>query len=103
MRVDHGGENSMICSYMEEERGEGRGSAIHGKSVHYQQIERAWVDVWHGCANVFYDLFNYLESVGALDPDNEQHKWALHYIFLPRINRALADFTGQWNHHGLNT
>ena len=27
--------------------------------------------------------------------------WALHYIYLQRINQELDQFRGQWNHHGL--
>jgi hypothetical protein len=29
--------------------------------------------------------------------------WALHYIYLPRINRDLAIFCQQWNNHPLRT
>jgi hypothetical protein len=36
LRTDHGGENALICKAMVSFRGEGRGSAIQGKSVHNQ-------------------------------------------------------------------
>ncbi len=103
IRVDNGGENNIICALMEDVRGTNRGSAIRGRSVHNQRIERAWVDVWSGCTNVYYDLFRYLESTGELDPDRDINMWALHYVFIPRINRALDSFMGQWNQHGLRT
>ena len=28
---------------------------------------------------------------------------ALHYIFLPRVNRMLRNFQEGWNHHGIRT
>lgn len=38
-----------------------------------------------------------------LDIDNELHLWALHYVYIPRINRRLTAFSNQWNQHGLRT
>ena len=29
--------------------------------------------------------------------------FALHYVFLPRINKAIKDFKNAWNHHGVRT
>ncbi|KAK0132658.1 hypothetical protein N1851_032527 [Merluccius polli] len=103
IRTDRGGENADICMFMNVFRGARRGSAIQGRSVHNQRIERLWGDMWRGISNVYHRLFYFLESEGVIDVDNEQHLWALHYIYLPRLNRDLADFTNQWNHHGLRT
>lgn len=109
VRTDHGGENVEVAALMEAYRGPNRGSVLRGRSVHNQRIERLWVDVWSGVANTFYDLFRYLETEesaggsGSLDIDSEQHMWALHYTFLPRLNRALEVFRRQWNDHGLRT
>jgi len=58
IRVDNGGENSDVCDVMQILRGCQRGSAIRGRSVHNQRIERAWVDVWNGVTNVYVDAFN---------------------------------------------
>ena len=33
-----------------------------------------------------------MEDSDILDPSNEVHLYALHYVFLPRINRQLKDF-----------
>lgn len=101
VRVDHGGENNDICDLMELLRG--RGSAIRGTSVHNQRIERVWVDTWNGATNLYYDLFHFLEDQGSLDINNQQHLWALRYVFLPRINRELQAFVAQWNNHGVRT
>lgn len=44
-----------------------------------------------------------LESEGKIDSTNEMHLWALHYVYIPRINRDLQLFIHQWNHHKLRT
>ncbi|XP_013889899.1 uncharacterized protein LOC106537082 [Austrofundulus limnaeus] len=103
VRTDRGGENNSVCAMMNIFRGHDRGSALRGRSTHNQRIERLWRDLWRGMTNVYYDLFHFLESEGIIDADNEMHIWALHYVYLPRINRDLQGFIGTWNHHGLRT
>lgn len=103
IRVDDGGENNSICGIMELLRGVEHHAAIRGASVHNQRIERFWRDMWHGVTVVFYNLFYFLENANVLDCDNERHIWALHYVFLPRINANLKKFQQQWNNHGLRT
>lgn len=103
IRVDDGGENNAICSFMEVIRGQEHNAAIRGSSVHNQRIERFWRDMWFGVTNTFYNLFYFLEDRNYLNCDNEQHLWALHYVFLPRINTALDKFQQQWNNHGIRT
>ena len=44
-----------------------------------------------------------MEESGLLQIDNPLHKFALHYIYLPHINRTLSSFTSAWNNHPLRT
>ncbi|CAM4555710.1 unnamed protein product [Leuciscus chuanchicus] len=103
VRCDQGGENNAVCLFMEVFRGSDRGSALRGRSTHNQRIERLWGDVWRGVVNVYHSLFTLLEDDGVVDCNNERHLWALHYIYLPRINQDLNFFVNQWNHHRLRT
>lgn len=34
---------------------------------------------------------------------NSLHIYALHYVYLPRINQALKQFCDGWNEHGIRT
>ena len=51
----------------------------------------------------FKNLFYYYESCNLLDPVDEINVLALHLVYKPRIKRALASFTQQWNNHSLST
>lgn len=103
VRTERGGENNAVCLMMNVLRGFHCGSALRGRSTHNQRIERLWRDLWRGLTNVYYDLFHHLEDEGVIEIDNDMHLWALHYIYLPRTNRDLRDFTKQWNNHSLRT
>ncbi|CAL8279997.1 unnamed protein product [Merluccius merluccius] len=103
VRCDHGGENNDVCLFMDIFRGSSTGSSIRGRSTHNQRIERLWRDLWNGITNTYHSLFHLFTSEGTLDPDNEMHIWALHYIYLPRINRDLELFSNRWNNHGIRT
>lgn len=48
-------------------------------------------------------VLSFIEENDLLDPINDQHLFALHFVFLPRINRALEHFKMAWNDHGLRT
>ena len=57
----------------------------------------------HGMYLCFYNLFYHMESCGILEPSNELHLFALHYVFLPRINRNLQIFKEAYNSAPLST
>ncbi|XP_065062396.1 uncharacterized protein LOC135689175 [Rhopilema esculentum] len=103
VRCDRRMENFDVAKYMIYNRGAGIGSFIAGRSVHNQRIERLWAEVKRVVNKYYKELFGWMELQGILDQLNEIHLAALHYVFLPKIEKSLAEFTSQWNYHGLRT
>ena len=103
IRCDQGGENIVVSQHMLHHRGIERRSVIVGSSVHNQRIERLWRDMHRCVTGVFYNLFYFLEYHSLLDPINDSHLFALHYVYLPRINQALQLFRESWNNHHIRT
>lgn len=103
IRVDKGVENVLVCDAMVQARGEGRGSFIAGPSTHNQRIERLWKDVFRCVCHLYYYLFYAMESTGILNTDNQIHLFAIHLIFIPRINKALDESFKAFDHHKVRT
>ena len=103
IRTDNGGENVKVWEFMEQNRGSGRSSYITGSSVHNTRIERLWRDVFRSVSSSFVSVFNELENLDALNPQNEVDLFCLHRVFIPRINSALVEFQAAWNQHALSS
>ncbi|XP_057183896.1 uncharacterized protein LOC130550433 [Triplophysa rosa] len=103
VRSDKGEENVEVARFMVSTRGTNRNSHITGRSTNNQRIERLWRDVFGGVLDLFYNCFYNLEREGLLNPEDEVHMYALHWTFLPQIQKHLEFFKDGWNHHGLRT
>ena len=98
-RCDLGVENVDIARFMLVARGCGRSSVMCGSSTHNQRIEQLWRDVRRVVLRKPVQLF----GNNLLDCLSDVHLFALHYVFIPRVNRVLDEFMRQYNNHPLRT
>ena len=103
VRSDKGGENTLVAMYMLRTCGVNCGSHITGRSIHNQRVERFWQDLFIACTSLFYNIFYFMEDNWLLDPTNEIHLFALHYVFLLRINKNMDIFRESYNKAPLST
>ena len=102
VRTDCGGENVDVWRYMLSTN-QDPSCVLTGSSVHNERIERLWRDVTRCVSSSFIDMFYELEAEGVLDPSNEVDVFCLQVVFLPCINKCLAEFQRSWNSHPLST
>lgn len=102
VRTDHGGGNTEIWKHMLTTTGQ-QSSVLTGNSVHNERVERLWRDITRCVSSLYISIFRRLESEGLLASDNEVDLFCLHFVFIPSINKSLADFQGSWNCHPLSS
>ena len=103
VRTDQGTENVTVARWVLNHFGVYNKPVLTGLSVHNQHIERLWRDVHDYVVSIFSDLFYFLEGNYLLDPQDEEHLFAPHYIYPPRINQSITRFSQQWNFHPIRT
>ena len=101
VRGDHGTENNGIEKFMNEQRGDS--GYLRGPSVHNQRIERLHYDTKHCVLSHFINLFKFMEESELLDRCQEPDIFALHFVFLPRIQKSLDAFKNAWKEHPMST
>ena len=95
-RTDHRLENIEVARYMLVTRGADRGSIITGSSVHNCRVDA-------GVLCCFAKIFDGMEQASLLDLLNDLHLYALHFVYISMINRALKEYVAQWNNHPIST
>lgn len=104
IRTDYGGENQLLWEAMMELADETNPYPVTvGASVHNQRIERFNRDINNHVKNRFGIIFRYLEQNGQLNVEDPVHIYALHVVFIPRINATLDAFRVSHNNHPIRT
>ena len=101
IRSDYGTENIDITRWILNHHGVCTRPFLTGLSLHNQRIKRLDIRVYF--LQQFTNLYRFYENIGVLDPVNEKHLFALYYVYLPLINRALEQFMETWNSHPMRT
>lgn len=86
---------------MQEKRG--NSGYIRGPSVHNQRIERLHCDTTQCVLSYYIHLFKFMESNNTLCSSDEIDLFALHFVYLSRIQKSLDEFKDAWNHHVMST
>lgn len=105
LRMDKGGENVKYAEFMEmnsQALGREDSSVLVGPSTKNVRIERFWGEI-NNITRPFKHLFYEMQHQRILNTDQITQIFALHYIYIPRMQKALDDFVKTWNVHGLST
>ncbi|CAH0381428.1 unnamed protein product [Bemisia tabaci] len=104
LRIDEGTENVKFAEFMEVngQALDRQQSVFTGPSTKNVRIERFWGEV-NDVTKPFKDLFKSIENEGILDTGDPVELFALHYIYLPRIQKSLDDFVSIWNVHSMRS
>ena len=99
VRSDQSMENIGVARFMLDKFGPDNVPHLTGLSVYNQRIKRLWKDVVTYFLQHYRDFFEFMESIGILDPLNEHEIFSLHLVFQLQLDKALKDFTSFWNNH----
>lgn len=102
LRSDFGTEIVDVARFMLYVKGLNRGSMITWKSVYNQRIEGLRGEVKRVVVRHFQKGYFQGDSQ-LLDPPDELQLFILHYIYLPRINRALSEKGRDRAQHPIST
>ena len=67
------------------------------------RIERLWLDLFVKVASKYHGIFNHLEKYEILSLENDVHMFALHFVYLPRLQEDLRTWQRSHNHHPVRT
>jgi len=99
IRGDKGSENKGWVEEQVFRMGEGRGSAILGRSVQNCRAEYMWARVKRHVTGYFRELFFNMQERGLLDPNSPSDLHCLQAIYVGQVQEACDDFCRIWNNH----
>eukprot|EP01084_Bolivina_argentea_P168860 292750_1 len=99
IRTERGLENTETWRVMLQQRGINTRAVLVGPSTRNTRIERLWLTLRVHKIDIWKRRFESMETHNGLDVTNSIHLWALHYIFIPRINNEFEAWRVSQNNH----
>ncbi|KAK9918548.1 hypothetical protein WJX75_004894 [Coccomyxa subellipsoidea] len=81
----------------------GPGAYIAGPSTSNTKIENFWNFVWSHWAHHAKNVFMQLERSGYLNREDPMDPFTLSVVFLPELQRTLAEMCFDWHYHGVRS